>query len=44
LKGKITGKKTVNVVVGAILEEYGGALIVDPDSTIFMCLEAGKNF
>jgi putative ABC transport system permease protein len=40
--GKITGKKTVNVVVGAILEEYGGALIVDPDSTIFMCLEAGK--
>ncbi|MGB9778080.1 MAG: ABC transporter permease [Candidatus Bathyarchaeales archaeon] len=40
--GKITGKKTVNVVVGAILEEYGGALIVDPDSTIFMCLDAGK--
>jgi putative ABC transport system permease protein len=41
-EGKITGKKNVNVVVGAILEEYGGALIVDPDSTIFMCLEAGK--
>ncbi|MEM3442195.1 MAG: FtsX-like permease family protein [Candidatus Bathyarchaeia archaeon] len=40
--GKITGKKTVNVVVGAILEEYGGALIVDPDSTVFMCLEAGR--
>ncbi|MEM3361597.1 MAG: FtsX-like permease family protein [Candidatus Bathyarchaeia archaeon] len=40
--GKITGKKTVNVVVGAILEEYGGALIVDPDLTIFTCLEAGK--
>jgi putative ABC transport system permease protein len=40
--GRITGKKTINVVVGAILEEYGGALIVDPDSTIFMCLEAGK--
>ncbi|MEM3565970.1 MAG: FtsX-like permease family protein [Candidatus Bathyarchaeia archaeon] len=40
--GRITGKKTVNVIVGAILEEYGGALIVDPDSTIFTCLEAGK--
>ncbi|MEM2103971.1 MAG: FtsX-like permease family protein [Candidatus Bathyarchaeia archaeon] len=40
--GKITGKKTVNVVVSAILEEYGGALIVDPDSTVFMCLEAGR--
>ncbi|MGB9714572.1 MAG: ABC transporter permease [Candidatus Bathyarchaeales archaeon] len=40
--GKITGKKTVNVVVGAILEEYGGALIVDPDLTIFTCFEAGK--
>lgn len=40
--GKITGKKTVNVVAGAILEEYGGALIVDPDSTVFMCFEAGK--
>ncbi|MBS7615768.1 ABC transporter permease [Candidatus Bathyarchaeota archaeon] len=40
--GKITGKKTVNVVAGAILEEYGGALIVDPDSTVFMCLEAGR--
>ena len=40
--GKITGKKTVNVVVSAILEEYGGALIVDPDSTIFMSLEAGR--
>ena len=41
-EGKITGKKTVNLVVGAILKEYGGALIVDPDSTIFICLEAGK--
>jgi len=40
--GKITGKKTVNLVVGAILKEYGGALIVDPDSTIFVSLEAGK--
>lgn len=40
--GKITGKKNVNVVVGAILEEYGGALIVDPDSTVFTCLEAGR--
>jgi len=40
--GKITGKKTVNVVVGAILKEYGGALIVDPDLTIFTCFEAGK--
>ena len=41
-EGKISGKKTVNLVVGAILKEYGGALIVDPDSTIFICLEAGK--
>lgn len=40
--GKITGKKTINVVAGAILEEYGGALIVDPDSTVFLCFEAGK--
>ncbi|MCS7125280.1 MAG: FtsX-like permease family protein [Candidatus Bathyarchaeota archaeon] len=40
--GKITGKKTINLMVGAILKEYGGALIVDPDSTIFTCLEAGK--
>lgn len=40
--GRITGKKNVNVVVGAILEEYGGALIVDPDSTVFMCFDAGK--
>jgi putative ABC transport system permease protein len=40
--GKITGKRNLNVVVGGILEEYGGALIVDPDSTIFMCFEAGK--
>jgi putative ABC transport system permease protein len=40
--GKITGKKTVNVVVDAILAEYGGALIVDPDSTIFISLEAGR--
>jgi putative ABC transport system permease protein len=40
--GRITGKKTIGVRVGAILKEYGGALIVDPDSTIFMCLEAGK--
>jgi putative ABC transport system permease protein len=40
--GKITGKKTVNIVISAILEEYGGALIVDPDSTIFICLDAGR--
>jgi len=42
--GKITGRKSIGVRVGAILEEYGGALIVDPDSTIFMCLEAGKGY
>jgi putative ABC transport system permease protein len=42
--GKITGKRSIGVRVGAILEEYGGALIVDPDSTIFMCLEAGKSY
>ncbi|MEM3695071.1 MAG: FtsX-like permease family protein [Candidatus Bathyarchaeia archaeon] len=40
--GRITGKKTIGVCVGAILKEYGGALIVDPDSTIFMHLDAGK--
>ena len=41
--GKITGRRSIGVRVGAVLEEYGGALIVDPDSTIFMCLEAGKS-
>jgi len=39
---KIVGKKNVNVVVSAILEEYGGALIIDPDSTIFLNPEAGN--
>ncbi|MEM2342293.1 MAG: FtsX-like permease family protein, partial [Candidatus Bathyarchaeia archaeon] len=39
---KIVGKKNINVKVGAILEEYGGALIVDPDSTVFLNPEAGK--
>jgi len=42
--GKITGRRPIGVRVGAILEEYGGALIVDPDSTIFMCLEAGRSY
>lgn len=40
--GKIVGKRNVNVKIGAILEEYGGALIVDPDSTVFLSLEAGR--
>jgi putative ABC transport system permease protein len=40
--GKIAEKKNINVKVGAILEEYGGALIVDPDSTIFLQPEAGR--
>ena len=39
---KIVGKRNINVKVGAILEEYGGALIVDPDSTIFLQPEAGR--
>ncbi|MEM1586080.1 MAG: FtsX-like permease family protein [Candidatus Bathyarchaeia archaeon] len=39
---KILGRKNVNVKIGAILEEYGGALIVDPDSTVFLSPEAGK--
>ena len=39
---KIVGKKNVNVVVSAILKEYGGALIIDPDSTIFLNPEAGS--
>jgi putative ABC transport system permease protein len=38
----ITGKRNVNVKISAILEEYGGALIVDPDSTVFLSPEAGK--
>ncbi|MEM1582159.1 MAG: FtsX-like permease family protein [Candidatus Bathyarchaeia archaeon] len=41
-EGRITGKKNLNVRVGAILEEYGGALIVDPDSTVFLSPEAGR--
>lgn len=40
--GKITGKKSLNIILGALLEEYGGALIVDPDSTIFLSPEAGR--
>ncbi|MEM2961330.1 MAG: ABC transporter permease, partial [Candidatus Bathyarchaeia archaeon] len=40
--GKLTGKRNINVKVGAILEEYGGALIVDPDSTVFLSPEAGR--
>lgn len=39
---RIVGKRNVNVRVGAILEEYGGALIVDPDLTIFLNFEAGR--
>lgn len=41
-EGKITGKTSRTILVSAILKEYGGALIVDPDSTVFICLEAGK--
>ncbi|MBS7646964.1 ABC transporter permease [Candidatus Bathyarchaeota archaeon] len=41
-EGKIIDRMSRYVIVGAILKEYGGALIVDPDSTIFVCLEAGK--
>lgn len=40
--GKITGKRNVNIIASAILAEYGGALIVDPDSTIFLSFDAGK--
>lgn len=39
---RIVGKRNVNVRIGAILEEYGGALIVDPDSTVFLSPEAGR--
>ncbi|MEM1674005.1 MAG: FtsX-like permease family protein [Candidatus Bathyarchaeia archaeon] len=39
---KVVGRRNVNVRVGAILEEYGGALIVDPDLTVFLNPEAGK--
>ena len=41
-KGKIVGEKKINVYVGAILEEYGGALAVDPDQTVFLSPEAGR--
>ncbi|MEM4700357.1 MAG: FtsX-like permease family protein [Candidatus Nezhaarchaeales archaeon] len=41
-EGRVVGRKNVNLRVGAILEEYGGALIVDPDSSIFLSLEAGR--
>ncbi|RLI19103.1 hypothetical protein DRO47_06755 [Candidatus Bathyarchaeota archaeon] len=40
--GKITGKKNLNLIVSAILKEYGGALVVNPDTTIFVSLEAGE--
>lgn len=39
---RIVGKKNVRVKISAILEEYGGALIVDPDSTVFLSPEAGR--
>ena len=32
--GKITGKKNLNLIISAILKEYGGALVVNPDTTI----------
>ncbi|MEM0010088.1 MAG: FtsX-like permease family protein [Candidatus Bathyarchaeia archaeon] len=41
-EGTIVGKRNVNVKIGAILKEYGGALIVDPDSTVFLHPEAGR--
>ncbi|MCX8205134.1 MAG: ABC transporter permease, partial [Candidatus Nezhaarchaeota archaeon] len=41
-EGRIVGRRSVNFRVGAILEEYGGALIVDPDSSIFLSPEAGR--
>ena len=40
--GKITGKKNLNLIISAILKEYGGALVVNPDTTIFVSLEAGE--
>ncbi|MEM1607541.1 MAG: FtsX-like permease family protein [Candidatus Bathyarchaeia archaeon] len=39
---RIVGKRNVNVKIGAILKEYGGALMVDPDSTVFLSPEAGR--
>ncbi|MEM1507589.1 MAG: FtsX-like permease family protein [Candidatus Bathyarchaeia archaeon] len=39
---RIIGKRNINVKIGAVLEEYGGALIVDPDSTVFLSPDAGK--
>jgi putative ABC transport system permease protein len=39
---KITVKNNINIYVCAIIFEYFGALIVDPDSTIFLSPEAGK--
>ncbi|MCX8170805.1 MAG: FtsX-like permease family protein [Candidatus Bathyarchaeota archaeon] len=39
---RIVGKKNLSIRIGAILKEYGGALIVDPDSTIFLSPDAGR--
>jgi len=41
-KEKIVGEKKISVYVGAILEEYGGALAVNPDQTVFLSPEAGR--
>ncbi len=35
-------KKSINLMISAILKEYGGALFFSPDSTLFINFDAGK--
>ena len=35
-------KKNINLMISAILKEYGGALFFSPDSTLFINFDAGK--
>ncbi len=34
--------RRVNIVVSGVLEEFGGAFMLSPDSTVFMPLESGR--
>jgi len=35
-------RKNINLMISAVLEEYGGALFFSPDSTLFISYDAGK--
>lgn len=41
-EGKGLVKKNINLMISAVLEEYGGALFFSPDSTLFVNYDAGK--